>query len=159
MVAPSFQSYTMLTPEPFAKGDKLYVTVRHPTTGNSRNVRWYTDTEYRRAYGGANKSKEEKDGFAGLAVARGFKQGPILLIRNWKPSDEAWLGHSVARYAVDVGWYIASTDQLPAEYPSHFRFLLLTWKEFSLDERHMKSQSELSKIIREKERRKEYVTF
>lgn len=160
MVAPSFQSYTMVVAEPFTKNGKLYVTVEHPNTHNHRDVRWYTDAEYAKQYG-SNKSKDESaDGFAGLKVARGFSYGPILLIRNWKAADELWLGRSNARFATDVGWYIVSTEVLPADYPAHFKFLLLSWDEFRKDDdRHMKSQAELSVIIRGKERRKEYVTF
>ena len=158
MVAPSFQSMTIVS-ETYMKNGRAYIDVKNEKTGNIRSVRWYTDAEYAKQYG--NKSKEiagaADNGFRGLKKARGFDQGPILLIRNWKTTDEPWLGASNARYATDVGWYIVSTEQLPASYLSHFHFLLLSWDEFSQDETHAKSPAELSKIIRQKERKKEYV--
>ena len=158
MVAPSFQTYRMIVAEPFMKNGKLYVTVEHPNTKNHRDVRWYTEAEYAKAYGcaAANKSKEV-DGFAGLEICRGFSRGPILLIRNTTNADESWLGASPARYATDVGWYIASTDSFPVVHPKHFRFLSLSWEEFRQDERHAKDPKELAKIIRTKEKNNEWI--
>lgn len=54
MVAPSFQSYKVIIAEPFLKNGKLYITVEHPNTHNHRDVRWYSDKEYQRAYGKSN---------------------------------------------------------------------------------------------------------
>ena len=51
MVAPSFQSYKVIVAEPFTKNGKLYITVEHPNTKNHRDVRWYSEKEYRAAYG------------------------------------------------------------------------------------------------------------
>lgn len=59
MVAPSFQSYKMIVAEPFTKNGKLYVTVEHPNTHNHRDVRWYSDKEYAKAYGNKSKDKAE----------------------------------------------------------------------------------------------------
>ena len=160
MVAPSFQTYKLITEQPFTKNGKQYVTVEHPNTHNHRDVRWYTEAEYAKAYGraAANKSKEV-NGFAGLQVCRGFARGPIMLIRNTTAADEPWLGASIARYATDVGWYVASTDSFPINFPKHFRFLFLSWEEFCQDETHAKSPEELKKIIRAKEKNNEYSTL
>lgn len=57
MVAPSFQTYKVIVAEPFLKDGKLYITVEHPNTKNHRDVRWYSEREYARAYG--NKSKDK----------------------------------------------------------------------------------------------------
>jgi len=160
MVAPSFQTYKLITETPFTKNGKQYVTVEHPNTHNHRDVRWYTEAEYAKAYGraAANKSKEV-NGFAGLKLCRGFTRGPILLIRNTKSADEQWLGASNARYATDVGWYVASTDSFPVAHPGHFRFLLLDWEEFCQDETHAKSPEELQQIIRKKEKANDYISL
>ena len=45
----------------------------------------------------------------------------ILVIRGNKAADEDWLRESVARYAVGIGWYIASTDIFPDDAPEHLR--------------------------------------
>lgn len=158
MVAPSFQTYKLITEQPFTKNGKQYVTVEHPNTHNHRDVRWYTEAEYAKAYGraAANKSKEI-NGYTGLKVCRGFARGPILLIRNTKPADEDWLSASTARYATDIGWYVTSTDSFPVVHPGHFRFLILNWEEFCQDETHAKDPKELAKIIYTKEKNNEWI--
>lgn len=67
MVAPSFQTYKVIVAEPFYKDGKLYITVEHPNTKNHRDVRWYSEREYARAYG--NKSKNE----AKVIIPKGTK--------------------------------------------------------------------------------------
>ena len=49
-VAPSFQNFTRLS-EPFFKNGKTYIKVKNPSTGTEREVRWYSDSEYAKAYG------------------------------------------------------------------------------------------------------------
>ena len=154
-VAPSFQNFTRLS-EPFFKNGKTYIKVKNPSTGTEREVRWYSDSEYAKAYG--KKMSDHKDGWDGLKHARGFDNGPILVIRGNKAADEDWLRGSVARYAVGIGWYIASTDVFPDDAPEHLKYLLLGWDEFrDGDDRHMKKPSELSTILDRKARAKEWV--
>lgn len=104
------------------------------------------------------KVSDHKDGWDGLKHARGFDNGPILVIRGNKAADEDWLRASVARYAVGIGWYIASTDIFPDDAPEHLKYLLLGWDEFrDGDDRHMKKPAELSTILDRKARAKEWV--
>jgi hypothetical protein len=127
MVAPSFQSYKVIVAEPFLKNGKLYITVEHPNTKNHRDVRWYTEKEYQKAYPSSQKTSKPYPN--GLMNARGFSKGPILLIRNNRPDDEEWLKLSPACFATDFGWHIRSTETLPNNAPSHFRYCTLSWDE------------------------------
>lgn len=154
-LAPSFAEFERLS-EPFYENGKYYMTVRNPKTGTERKVRWYSDAEYAKAYG---KKLSTDDGFDGLKHARGFDNGPILVIRGNRADDEDWLRASIARYAVGIGWYIVSTDTLPEDAPKHFKYLLLGWKEAIIDERHMKKPADLNNLLSEKARRKEWVRF
>lgn len=159
MVAPSFEAFDKIS-EPFYENGKYFIKVRNPKTKTKteRKVRWYSDAEYAKAYG--NKlSSNHTDGFDNLKQARGFNNGPILVIRGHKTKDEEWLRRSGARYSVGIGWHIASTDALPADAPAHFKYLLLSWKEASIDDRHMKKPTELSNLLFDKARRKEWVSF
>lgn len=153
--APSFKDYKRLS-EPFAKNGKMYIKVEHPNTHNARDVRWYTDAEFAKNYG---KQEKKDDGWDGLKHARGFDNGPILVIRNVRgPADEEWCKASCARYAVGIGWHIVSTDEFPADAPEHFKYVLLGWNEFRLgDDRHMKDPNALAAIISAKCRKGEYV--
>ena len=155
MVAPSFHNYKMISTEPFLKDNcKLYVTVEHPNTGNKRDVRWYTDAEYAKAYGKKEKAEENWD----MKHARGFDAGPILVIRNNRPEDEPWLRDSCARYAMGIGWYIISTDTLPADAPKNFKYLLLGWNEFRDGNDHIqKKPTVLAEILTKKAKNREWV--
>lgn len=155
-VAPSFVNYEPVS-EPFTKNGKQYITARNLNTGKERDIRIYTDSEFRKQY----PNTESKDtGFAMLKHARGFDYGPILVIRNDKPEDESWLRASVARYAVGVGWYIASEDTFPNNAPAHFKYLLLGWSEVRHnDDNHIKKPEEISAIINKKIQKGEWVNF
>jgi len=56
MVAPSFQSMIVVS-EVFIENGKEYIKVKNPKTGTIRKCRWYTEKEYKSAYG--SKSKDE----------------------------------------------------------------------------------------------------
>ena len=154
-LAPSFAEFERLS-EPFYENGKYYMNVRNPKTGTERKVRWYTDAEYAKNYG---KKLSTDDGFDGLKHARGFDNGPILVIRGNRADDEEWLRASITRYAVGIGWYIVSTDTLPEDAPKHFKYLLLGWQEAIIDERHMKKPNDLNALLAEKARKREWVNF
>ena len=50
MVAKSYQSLKQIG-EPYYKNGKQYVVVLNENTGNKREVRWYTESEYVKLYG------------------------------------------------------------------------------------------------------------
>lgn len=161
MVAPSFQTYKFIVEEPFLKNGKLYVTVEHPNTHNHRDVRWYTDAEYKKAYGNKSQKGEGnagpigKSGFIGLKKARGFSEGPIIVVRGAPAANETWLGASPARYATDIGWYFVSTEPLPADIPSSLFGIAISWEEMQgEDEYHVKSPDAIRKLIGDKVKNK-----
>ena len=165
-VAPSFENYKRITTEPFQKNGKLYVTVEHPNTRNLRDVRWYSDTEFAKAYGKKLSANIDKSSFTNLKATRGFEYGPLVVIRRNLVTDEEWLRQSSARYAVGIGWHFVSQDvftpnaTLPENIPEHFRFVLLGWDEFrDGDDFHMKSPEVLADIISEKIKRKEFINL
>lgn len=159
MVAPSFKDFAIVR-EQYTKNGKYYVDVKNPKTGTVRSVRWYSDQEYAKNYGSKlGSALRNADGSwkHSLKDCRGFAKGPILVIRNNRSTDEAWLKASVARYAVGIGWHIVSTDTFPADAPAHFKFLLLGWDEFKDgDEFHMKSPIELAEILATKAKKNQW---
>lgn len=156
MVAPSFKEFAIVK-EQYIKNGKYYVDVKNPKTGTVRSVRWYSESEYAKNYG---KQEKSDDGWDGLKHARGFDNGPILVIRNNKSTDEEWLKRSCARYAIGIGWHIVSTDTFPEDAPKHLKFLLLGWQEFrDGDDRHMKKPTELAVILDKKAKNKEWVNI
>jgi hypothetical protein len=157
MVAPSFQNMTKIT-EPYIKTGKMYIDVKNEKTGTIRSVRWYNDAEYRRQYGKAGETSAYTQELANsLKTARGFLKGPITLIRGTKSSDESWLASVKACYAVDTGWYFRSTDSQPTDLSSHFKLMKLSWEEFTSDGVHKRPNEEVINIIKQKEKRGEWI--
>lgn len=153
MVAPSFKDFPIVK-EQYVKGGKYYVDVKNPKTGTVRSVRWYSDTEYAKNYG---KKLSNDNANWNMKHARGFDNGPILVIRNVRSTDEEWLKRSCARYAVGIGWYIVSTETFPADAPSHLKYLILGWDEFKVDDHHPKKPTELAAILDKKAKNKEWI--
>ena len=153
MVAPSFKDFSIVK-EQYIKDGKYYVDVKNPRTGTIRSVRWYSDTEYAKNYG---KKLSDDNANWNMKHARGFDNGPILVIRNIRSTDEEWLKHSCARYAVGIGWYIVSTETFPNDAPSHFKYLILGWDEFKADDHHPKKPTELAAILDKKVKNKEWI--
>lgn len=154
-VAPSFQNFIKLS-NPYIKNGKAYIKIRNPKKSTEREVRWYDEAEYAKIYG--KKLINTSKGYANLKETRGFKNGPILVIRNNREEDEEWLRQSVARYAVGIGWYVPSTEVFPNDAPPHFKYLLLGWNEFkNEDDFHMKEPTTLLEILKKKARNKEWV--
>lgn len=157
MVAPSFQGFTVLSKDPFIKGDKKFVTVQNPKTGTKRDVRWYTDSEYAKAYG--KKIINTDISIPNLKEEKGFKNGPVLVVRRNQMRDEDFLRKSKARYLTGIGWYFTMDDILPSDAPEHFRYLLLGWNEFKKDDTHIKEPAKIAEILDKKASNGEWVTF
>lgn len=155
MVAPSFKDFSIVK-EQYIKNGKQYVDVKNPRTGTIRSVRWYTEVEFAKNYGKKLEENEDK-GWNNLKHTRGFDKGPILVIRGTLSTDEGWLKTSCARYAVGIGWHIISTDTFPVDAPAHFKYLLLSWDEFKMDDRHAKKATELAEILNKKAKNKEWI--
>lgn len=152
-VAPSFSTFEVVS-EPYLKNGKDYIDVRNPQTNTVRSVRLYSDIEYEKQY------KQKSVTFiCNLKHARGFDNGPIVVIRNIKASDDPWLFSSKARYAEGIGWHFVSTDIVPFDAPPHFKYVLMSWEEFKLDDNNPKSPKELSNLILKKVQKKEFVSF
>lgn len=126
-VAPSFAEFAQES-EVYVKNKKPYVDMRNPKTGTLRSVRAYLPQEWARQYGDKSAPAPSNATPDSLKIARGFRWGPIMLI---KTSDKQWLSRTPeCRYATDIGWYIASDENLPSDHPQDLKRDLLTWDKF-----------------------------
>lgn len=137
-VAPSFTNFNQES-DVYIKNKKPYVDMRNPSTGTLRSVRVYTDHEWQRQYGKKDMLIEKPTtDLEVLKKARGFRWGPIMLIST---ADERWLSDTKeCRYATDIGWYIASDEDLPVDYPKDLKRELLSWDKFK--EEHLNVSKE-----------------
>lgn len=135
MVAKSFQTFEVLT-DVYEVSGKKYVRVRNPKTGTERQVRWYTEKEYNKLYPedkvevAASGSEDSITGF-NAKKALGFEKGYIWLFKGDTYPYKDWFSKSIARYHDTWGWYIVSTDEVPAELPPSVSVVQLKWEDIS----------------------------
>ena len=142
MVAKSFQDMEQVT-EPYAVSGKMYVKVKHPNTGNIRQVRWYSDSEYSKYYPEVKiiqPKKSQKD-------ALGFTNGYITIFKGNTYANLDWFKESVARYARHWGWYIISTIEIPTDLPEDIEPIRLNWEDVSDDGVTVKDEDKVKAFV------------
>lgn len=120
MIAPSYQKNYTIESEPFKKNGKNYVKIRHNRTGNTRDARWYTESEYAKAYpkekcaftvsAGAAHKVHDVLGFGGPKDTIRIYCGSCAKDLNFEP-----LKSSNARFHKLWGWYIPYGEEDPME--------------------------------------------
>lgn len=156
MIAPSFQQSSTIISDVFYKNNKQYIKIRNNNTGKEREVRWYDDSEYAKKY---SEQLPEEQNLEQLKQKKGFVEGPILVVRKNRNSDEEFLRRSPARYYLGLGWYFTYNTIIPRDAPPHFRYILLSWEEFIQDSKTVKSPEVLASIVDEKIKKKEWITL
>ena len=126
MVAKTFQTMTQLC-DPYEVGGKMYVRVKNEKTGTIRQVRWYTEKEYAKLY--PSTTPVDTSPFAGKQKEiLGFQKGYITIFKGWSEGADYWFQQSIARYARYWGWYIVSTEEIPATLPAGVEAVQLPWE-------------------------------
>ena len=147
MVAKSFQSMTQVG-EPYISNGKMYVKVLNEKTGNSRIVRWYTDSEYYKMY---PEAKTEQPAATSIQrsqkLALGFDKGYITIFKGDTQPHNDWFKFSVARYATCWGWYIISTKEVPADLPTGLTPVRLPWEMVGTDKDVLKTDAEVKAAV------------
>ncbi len=127
MVAKSFQNMEIIG-EPFVSNNRKYVTVKNAKTGKTRQVRWYSESEYAKLYPGEIAVSASPDPITGSQKdALGFDKGYITIFKGVTEDHEPWFRKSIARYARWWGWYIISTAEVPADLPANIEPVVLPW--------------------------------
>lgn len=147
MVAKSFQNFEVLT-DVYEVSGKKYVRVRNPKTGTERQVRWYNEKEYARMYPEDNAAGASESPVAKFNAkkALGFEKGYISLFKGDTYPYQEWFSKSIARYHDTWGWYIVSTDEVPAELPPSVSIVQLKWEDIS-DGENLKPQPAIKEAV------------
>jgi hypothetical protein len=146
MVAKSFQGMTLLC-EPYENNKKMYVKIRNEKTGTERVVRWYTESEYIKMY------PEEKDKIVVTTKVNpqkevlGFTKGYITIFKGNIEDNLEWFENSIARYCRWWGWYIISTDEIPADLPQGIEAIKLDWEKVGESNGLLKSETFITQYI------------
>lgn len=148
MVAKSFQNMEIVG-EPFTldKG-RMYVNVKNPKNGNIKQVRWYSEAEYRKMYPEeAVATDSAPSGLKTHKEALGFDKGYITIFKGDTETYRDWFLSSNARYAVFWGWYVISTEEVPADLPAGLEPVRLKWEDVGLENGSLKTESAIKAFI------------
>lgn len=154
-VAPSFQEFEKLT-EPYLVSGKMYIKVRNPKTGTERQVRCYSDKEYAKAYGGkcatgdleAPKVDRSADPYwKPQKEVLGFTKGYITIFKGDTYANLEWFQQSIARYTRWWGWYIISTEEVPADLPEGLTAIQLPWELVGNEDGAIKSETKIKEAV------------
>lgn len=129
-VAKSFQEFEMLC-EPYVVSGKMYIRVRNPKTGTERQVRWYSDAEYAKAYPEAKSAAASSADpyYKTQKEVLGFTNGFITIFKGDTYAEIDWFRASSARYTRWWGWYFVSTDAIPEDLPAGCEPVRVDWEQ------------------------------
>lgn len=142
MVAKSFQNMTQLG-EPYIVNGRTYVKVRNESTGAERQVRWYSENEYFKMYPEERSSLEMKS----QKDVLGFTLGYITIFKGNIEDNLEWFEESNARFCRWWGWYVISTEEIPADLPQDVQSFQIKWEQVGNPNGLLKSETEISAFV------------
>lgn len=134
-VAKSYQEWEKLT-DAYEKDNRMYIKLRNPK-GAEKEVRAYSETEYRRLY---KESPLPTDASPSVKISipkgpvvkniLGFQEGYIWIFKGDLERAEYWFEQTPeCRYHVTFGWYVVSTESIPFDIPSCIESVQLPWEK------------------------------
>ena len=134
-VAKSYQEWEKLT-DVYESNGRMYIKVKNPK-GAEKEVRAYSETEYRRLYkeapcgNGAQPAVQIKAPTGPVVKSiLGFQEGYIYIFKGDLERAEYWFSKTPeCRYHTMFGWYIVSTDDIPFDIPSCIESVKLPWEK------------------------------
>lgn len=149
MVAKSFQAMEIIT-EPYISNGRYYVKVRNPKTNTKRQVRWYSEAEYKRMYPDEKITGEkvsETPKFKNQKKALGFENGFITIFKGDTYAHLEWFQRSEARYSRWWGWYFNSTITIPDDLPEGIIPIQLNWDLVGKENGDLKTDEQVAAAI------------
>lgn len=143
MVAKSYQSLKVLD-EPYIINGRTYVHVA-TKTGAQKQVRWYSDAEYRKLY--PNDAAAAQKVFRAQKQVLGFDNGYITIFKGNTYEDKEYFKLNSARYHKLWGWYFVSTEELPDDLPDDVEPVRLNWSEVGNDDDTLKNETEVTAAV------------
>ena len=97
--------------KPFKDADKYYIVVINPKTNKEKTVRWYGEIvpDYKHLLG--------------------FDNGYITIFDGITKENRDFFAQSNARYAWFFGWYVVSTEDVPANLPDGITPIRVDWQD------------------------------
>lgn len=138
-VAKSYQELEIVG-DVFVSSGRQYVNVKLKS-GKLKTVRWYSDAEYRKMYPEAVAIARSADPFSkSQKEVLGFTKGYITIFKGDTYSEIDWFRASIARYTRWWGWYIISTEEVPADLPEGITPIQLPWELVGQEDGNLKPE-------------------
>ena len=145
-VAKSYQSLEIIG-DVFVSSGRQYVNVK-TKSGALKTVRWYSDAEYRKMYPEAPAVNRSADPYyKPQKEVLGFTKGYITIFKGDTYAEIDWFRASIARYARWWGWYIISTEEVPADLPAGIEAIRLPWESVGQDSGELKPESLVKEAV------------
>lgn len=142
MVAKSYQNLEQVG-EPYESNGRMYVKVR-TNSGALKQVRFYTEYEYKRMY----PSEKITEKFKNHKQTLGFDNGYITIFKGNTYNHKEWFKASTARYSRYWGWYFVSTENLPKDLPEDVEAIRLPWELIAPNDEVL-PEDQVKKIVEE----------
>ena len=138
-VAKSYQNLEIVG-DVFVSSGRQYVNVK-TKSGALKTVRWYSDAEYRKMYPEAVAVDRSADPYyKPQKEVLGFTKGYITIFKGDTYAEIDWFRASIARYARWWGWYIISTEEVPADLPEGIEPIQLPWELVGQEDGNLKPE-------------------
>ena len=145
-VAKSYQNLEIVG-DVFVSSGRQYVNVKMKS-GALKTVRWYSDAEYRKMYPEAVAVDRSADPYyKSQKEVLGFTKGYITIFKGDTYAEIDWFRASIARYARWWGWYIVSTEEVPADLPAGIEAIRLPWESVGQDSGELKPESLIKEAV------------
>lgn len=148
MVAKSYQNLEILC-EPFSVNNRLYTKVR-TKSGAIKQVRFYTEKEYAKLYGGTEATQSPPTRSSTLGF--GGPNNEIYLVKGDTEHLVDWLNASTARYNRPFSWFFTYEDKpSPDALPYGLSLVPLKWEAVSannklFDEKQLREIADSSRF-------------
>jgi hypothetical protein len=146
MVAKSYQGMEIVA-EPYDVNGRMYVKVKNEKTGTVRQVRWYTDSEYKKMYPDAKIDHSNDPYWKSQKEVLGFTKGYITIFKGDTYEYKEWFKEIGAVYRKFWGWGLASDIELPAELPVGITPIKLEWSQVGADDEVLKNDDAVKAVI------------
>ena len=145
-VAKSYQELEIVG-DVFVSSGRQYVNVKLKS-GKLKTVRWYSDAEYRKMYPEAVAVDRSVDPYyKPQKEVLGFTKGYITIFKGDTYSEIDWFRASIARYTRWWGWYIISTEEVPADLPAGIEAIRLPWESVGQDSGELKPENLVKEAV------------
>ena len=139
-VAKSYQELEIVG-DVFISSGRQYVNVKLKS-GKLKTVRWYSDKEYAKMYPGetAKTCSADSSTYKSHRECLGFDKGYVTIFKGDTYAEIDWFRASIARYTRWWGWYIISTEEVPADLPEGITPIQLPWELVGQEDGNLKPE-------------------